>query len=135
MSLDPIVPFVSSRLPRPGGHYSYACAANGFLFISGQLPSTAEGQFMSGEPFEAQARRVLTNLKIIVEDAGLTLTSIARITAYLAGVDYWPAFNEVYAEVFEDHCPARTVVPVPALHHGVLIEIDAIAVIAPPASK
>jgi reactive intermediate/imine deaminase len=133
MSLDPIAPFVSSRLPAPGGHYSHAFAANGFLFVSGQLPSTAEGHFMSGEPFEVQARQVLTNLKIIMEDAGLALESIARITAYLAGVDHWPSFNAVYAEIFKDHRPARTVVPVPALHHGVLIEIDAIAVIALPA--
>src|SRR5262245_39697304 len=113
MSFDPIAPFTSSRLPRPGGHYSHACAANGFLFISGQLPSTAEGHFMSGEPFEVQARQVLTNLKIIMEDAGLTLESIVRVTVYLAGVDYWPAFNAVYVEFFKDHRPARTVVPVP----------------------
>jgi reactive intermediate/imine deaminase len=135
MSLDPIALFVSSRLPPPGGHYSHACAANGFLFVSGQLPSTTEGYFMSGEPFEAQARQVLTNLKIIVEDAGLTLASIARVTVYLAGVEHWPAFNAVYAEIFKDHRPARTVVPVPALHHGVLVEIEAIAVIVPPASS
>jgi reactive intermediate/imine deaminase len=133
MSLDSIAPFASSRLPPAGRHYSHAYAANGFLFVSGQLPSTAEGHFMSGAPFEAQARQVLTNLKIIVEDAGLTLGIIARITAYLACVDYWPAFNTISAEVFEYHRPARTVVPVPALHHGVLVEIDAIAVIAPPA--
>jgi 2-iminobutanoate/2-iminopropanoate deaminase len=50
------------------------------------------------------------------------------VTAYLVGVEHWPAFNAIYAEVLDNHRPARAVVPVPALHHGYLIELEAIAV-------
>ena len=51
-----------------------------------------------------------------------------RVTAYSVGVENWPAFNRIYAEVFGDAKPARTVVPVPELHHGYLVEVEAIAV-------
>jgi 2-iminobutanoate/2-iminopropanoate deaminase len=64
----------------------------------------------------------------IVEGAGLSRDRIAKVTAYLVGVEHWPAFNAIYAEVLGDHRPARAVVPVPALHHGYLIELEAIAV-------
>ena len=50
------------------------------------------------------------------------------MTAYIAGVENWPAFNRIYAEVFGEAKPARTVVPVPELHHGYLVEVEAIAV-------
>jgi len=50
------------------------------------------------------------------------------MTAYIVGVENWPAFNRIYAEVFGDAKPARTVVPVPELHHGYLVEVEAIAV-------
>ena len=51
-----------------------------------------------------------------------------RMTAYIVGVENWPALNRIYAEVFGDAKPARTVVPVPELHHGSLVEVEAIAV-------
>lgn len=50
------------------------------------------------------------------------------LTAYIVGVVNWPAFNKVYAELMGDARPARTVVPVPELHHGYLVEVDAIGV-------
>jgi 2-iminobutanoate/2-iminopropanoate deaminase len=79
-------------------------------------------------PFEAQARQALGNLLAIVDGAGLDRDRIAKVTAYLVGVEHWPAFNAIYAEAFGKHRPARSVVPVPALHHGYLIELEAIAV-------
>ena len=52
---------------------------------------------------------------------------VLKVTAYIVGVENWPDFNRVYAEVFGEAKPARTVVPVPELHHGYLIEVEAIA--------
>jgi hypothetical protein len=60
--------------------------------------------------------------------AGSGLDQVLKVTAYIAGVEHWPAFNRIYAEVFAEARPARSVVPVPALHHGYLVEIEAIAV-------
>ena len=62
--------------------------------------------------------------------AGSTPAQIARVTAYIVGVANWARFNSIYAAKLGDARPARTVVPVPELHHGVLIEIDAIAMLS-----
>ena len=98
------------------------------MYVSGQLAARADGVPLADQPFEVQARQALANIIAIVEGAGLRRDRIAKVTAYLVGVEYWPAFNAIYAEVLGDHRPARAVVPVPALHHGYLIELEAIAV-------
>ena len=112
----------------PGGHYSQAIAHGDMLFLSGQLPIRPDGRIAAGEPFEAQARVALDNLTAILAESGLGPSHVVRVTAYLAGVSNWAAFDAIYAEVFGGAKPARSVVPVPALHHGCLIEIEAIAV-------
>jgi len=114
--------------PKPFGHYVQAMDAGGLVFVSGQLPACPDGTSLADMPFEAQARQSLANLLAIVEGAGLHRNCIAKVTAYLVGVEHWSAFNAVYAEAFGEHRPARSVVPVPALHHGYLIELEAIAV-------
>ena len=98
------------------------------MYVSGQLAARADGASLANEPFEVQAHQALANIIAIVEGAGLVRDRIAKVTAYLVGVEYWPAFNAIYAEVLGNHRPARAVVPVPALHHGYLIELEAIAV-------
>jgi len=114
--------------PQPFGHYAQATEAAGVVYVSGQLAARADGTSLAEQPFEVQARQALANIIAIVEGAGLGRDRIAKVTAYLVGVEYWPAFNAIYAEVLEKHRPARAVVPVPALHHGYLIELEAIAV-------
>jgi enamine deaminase RidA (YjgF/YER057c/UK114 family) len=105
-----------------------ATEAAGVVFVSGQLAARADGGSLADQPFEIQARQALANIIAIVEGAGLGRDRIAKVTAYLVGVEHWPAFNAIYAEVLGDYRPARAVVPVPALHHGYLIELEAIAV-------
>nr|WP_279360133.1 RidA family protein [Methylobacterium indicum] len=61
-------------------------------------------------------------------EAGSGPERILRVTAYVVGVAHWPEFNRLYAEVMGEAKPARTVVPVPELHHGYLVEVEAIAV-------
>ena len=114
--------------PTPGGHYVQAMDTNGLVFVSGQLPARLDGTSLAEMPFEAQARQSLANLFAIVEGAGLRRDRIAKVTAYLVGIEHWPAFNIIYAEAFGEHRPARSVVPVPALHYGYLVELEAIAV-------
>ena len=123
-----IIAIETERAPRPLGHYVQATEAAGVVFVSGQLAARADGESLADQPFEIQARQALANIIAIVEGAGLGRDRIAKVTAYLVGVEHWPAFNAIYAEVLGDHRPARAVVPVPALHHGYLIELEAIAV-------
>ncbi|MBV8700802.1 RidA family protein [Bradyrhizobium sp.] len=114
--------------PQPFGHYVQATEAAGVVYVSGQLAARADGASLADQPFEIQARQALANIIAIVDGAGLSRDRIAKVTAYIVGVEYWPAFNAIYADVFGAHRPARAVVPVPELHHGYLIELEAIAV-------
>jgi reactive intermediate/imine deaminase len=113
--------------PRPAGHYSQAVSWQDLVFVSGQLPAKADGTHAADAPFETQARQALTHVLAILAAAGCGPERILKVTAYIVGVEHWPAFNRIYAELFGDSRPARSVVPVPELHHGYLIEIEAIA--------
>lgn len=116
--------------PTARGHYSQAVVHGGVVYVAGQLP-IVPGE--PGEPekqlasFEEQARRVIDNVLAILDEAGSGAELILKATVYIADVSHWPAFNAIYAERLGAHKPARTVVPVPALHYGYLVEMDAIA--------
>jgi reactive intermediate/imine deaminase len=111
----------------PGGHYSHAVTAGGFLFISGQLPVRPDGTHAPEADFAAQASQALANLFAALAAAGASREAIVKVTVYVTDIADWPLFNTLYAQAMGDHRPARTVVPVPVLHHGYRIEIDAIA--------
>ncbi|HEX5054767.1 MAG TPA: RidA family protein [Planctomycetota bacterium] len=111
----------------PGGHYSHAVAAGGFVFVSGQLPIGPDGSKDPTRPIEEQVRLALANVREALAAAGADLHQVVKVTAYLTTEDHWAAFNAVYAEFFGDHRPARAVVPVSPLHYGFLVEVDAVA--------
>jgi reactive intermediate/imine deaminase len=113
--------------PKPAGHYSQAVGCGDLVFVSGQLPVNLEGKALADRSFEEQVRVALGNLLAIVKEAGGGPDRVLKVTAFIVGVENWPAFNRVYAELFGDARPARSVVPVPSLHHGCLIEIEAVA--------
>ena len=117
----------TANAPKPAGHYSQACRYGGLIFVSGQLPVSLEGKALADRAFEEQVRVALGNLLAIVKEAGGGPDRVLKVTAFIVGVENWPAFNRIYAELFGDARPARSVVPVPSLHHGCLIEIEAIA--------
>lgn len=117
----------SQRAPQPLGHYVQATCGAGLLHISGQLPLPAAAEVKYGAPFEEQCRLVLQNFLAIVEAAGASPSDVLKLTAYIVGVENWATFNRVFADMFVDHKPARSVVPVPSLHHGFLIEVDGVA--------
>ena len=113
--------------PTPAGHYSQAAAWRDLVFVSGQLPVRLAGTHTPPETFEAQARCALANLLAILSEAGSDPSDVLKVTAYVGGVENWPTFNRVFADAFGTGKPARAVVPVPELHHGYLVEVDAIA--------
>ncbi len=82
------------------GHYVQAMNAGGLVFVSGQLPARLDGTSLADMPFEAQARQSLANLLAIVEGAGLRHDRIAKVTAYLVGVEHWTAFNAILRRSF-----------------------------------
>ena len=113
--------------PRPAGHYAQGCRYGDLIFVSGQLPVSLEGKALADKSFEDQVRQALANLLSIVKEAGSGPDRVLKVTAFIVGVENWPAFNTVYAEIFGAARPARSVVPVSSLHHGCLIEVEAIA--------
>ena len=116
--------------PLARGHYSQAVVHGGLAYVAGQLPIVPEAPERRLETFEEQAHQVIANVAAILEAAGSGLEHVLRATVYIADVAHWPAFNAIYAEMMGSHRPARTVVPVPQLHYGYLVEMDAIAAMA-----
>lgn len=111
----------------PAGHYSQAVIHQGLLHVSGQLPVGPDGSHHLDATFADQVGRVLDNLFAILDAAACSAQDLVKVTVYVAGVRHWPEFDRIYAQRLDDHRPARVVVPVPELHHGYLVEIEALA--------
>jgi len=110
-----------------GGHYSPAVLSHGMLYISGQLaidPNT--GKIAEGGVKE-HMKVSLANVDTILQEAGLNRNDIVQCRIYIPDVSFWNSVDEVYREYFGEHKPARIVVPCNALHHGSLVEIEAVA--------
>jgi 2-iminobutanoate/2-iminopropanoate deaminase len=118
---------VPADLAKPRGHYSHAVSAAGFVFVAGQLPVDAEGKQLNEAPFEAQARQVLANVAAALRGAGSGIEKLVQVRVYITDIELWPAFNAIYAEWAGVSRPARAVVPVPQLHYGFKIEVEATA--------
>jgi 2-iminobutanoate/2-iminopropanoate deaminase len=113
--------------PRAIGPYSQAIEANGFIFVSGQIPlDPATQQIVEGGVAE-QTERVLNNLEAILKAAGSGLDKVVRTGVYLKDMGEFAAMNEVYARFFPQSAPARSTVEVARLPRDVRIEIDVIA--------
>ena len=116
----------SPLAPKAVGPYSQAIALNGILFLSGQLPiDPATGTMKEG--IEAQTRQSLTNIGVILQEAGLGFGDVVKTTVLLKDIADFSAMNAVYAEFFPDLKPARVCYQVAALPMGALVEIDAVA--------
>ena len=115
----------------PGGHYSHGTVANGFVFVSGQLPIARDGTKLNQASFAEQARQVLANVQAVLEAAGSSVDRLVQVRVYVDDVANWPEFNTIYAQWAGESKPSRAVVPTGALHYGFKIEIEAVAVVAP----
>ena len=120
----------TDKAPRPVGPYSQAILIDGFLFVSGQIPiDPSTGKLIDGT-FEEKTRRVLENVKAIIEAAGGTLDDVVKVTVYLKDIGKFSEFNKVYSEYFKGVPPARVVVEVSNLPLGADLEMEAIAYIS-----
>jgi 2-iminobutanoate/2-iminopropanoate deaminase len=119
----------TDRGPKAIGPYSQAIRANGFLFVSGQIPLDPATQQLVAGDIQAQTERVLENLKGIVEAGGSSLDHVVRATVFLADMNEFAAMNEVYGRYFRHQPPARSTVQVSRLPRDVRVEIDVIALV------
>lgn len=122
-------PTQTDKAPLPGGHYSQAIVHNGLVYVSGQLPIDPQtGEKQTGS-IEEQTNLVLQNLSAILDASGSSLNQVLKVTVYISDISLWGKVNEVYAEIFGDHRPARAIVPTRDLHFGFKIEVDAVAAV------
>jgi 2-iminobutanoate/2-iminopropanoate deaminase len=120
-------PIRTERAPAAIGPYSQAIAADGWLFLSGQVAlDPASGQLVAGD-VGAQTERALLNLQGVLEKAGASLADVVRCTVYLRDMADFAAMNAVYARFFPSEPPARSTVAVAGLPKDARVEIDAIA--------
>ena len=116
-----------NTMAAPAGHYSHAVKANGFVFVAGQLPIARDGTKLMDAPFEQQAQQTLDNIAAALTAAGSAIDRLVQMRVYVTDIASWPAFNAIYATWVGSSRPARAVVPVPQLHYGFKIEIEAVA--------
>jgi 2-iminobutanoate/2-iminopropanoate deaminase len=119
----------TDRGPKAIGPYSQAIRANGFVFLSGQIPLDPKTQQVVEGDVAAQTERVLENLMGVVEAAGSSLQRAVKTTVFLADMNDFAAMNEVYSRYFAKHPPARSTVEVSKLPRNVRVEIDLIALL------
>lgn len=117
----------TDKAPGAIGPYSQAIEANGFVYLSGQLPiDPATGQFPEGG-IKEQTRQSLLNAKAILNEAGLDLSNVVKTTVLLSDIANFGPMNEVYAELFQAPFPARSAFAVRDLPKGALVEIECVA--------
>jgi 2-iminobutanoate/2-iminopropanoate deaminase len=117
----------TAEAPLPVGPYSQAIAHGDLVFASGQIPLDPRTGALVAGPIEAQAERVLENLRAVLEAAGSSMDRVLRTTVYVTDLSLFARVNAVYARYFPTRPPARATVQVAALPLGALIEIDVIA--------
>jgi 2-iminobutanoate/2-iminopropanoate deaminase len=116
----------TDKAPQAIGPYSQAVKVNGMVYTSGQIALTPEGQMCENDVV-VQTKQVLKNLTAVLEAAGSGLDKVIKTTIFLDSMDDFVTVNEIYAEAFGDHKPARSTVAVKTLPKNALVEIDAIA--------
>lgn len=111
----------------PAGHYSHSTTAGGFVFISGQLPVTSDGEKKTEASFEEQTRLVLQNIDACLAGAGVSRQQLVSVRVYVTDINQWPTFNKIYGEWIGHFRPSRAVAGVAELHYGFALEVEAIA--------
>lgn len=118
----------TDKAPSAIGPYSQAIKANGFIFVSGQLPVVpTTGQFAEGG-IVAQTKQSLENVKAILEQAGSTLDDVVKTTVFIKNMADFAEVNNGYSAYFTKECPARACFEVARLPKDALVEIEVIAI-------
>ena len=117
----------TNQAPAAIGPYSQAIKVGNLVYTSGQIPiNPATGNFVEGG-IKEQTRQSLTNIKAILEEAGLSMNNVVKTTVFLADMNDFADMNSVYAEFFSEPYPARSAVAVKTLPKGALVEIEVVA--------
>lgn len=116
----------TDKAPAAIGPYSQGIIVNGMLFASGQIPINPANGEIEGADIVAQAEQVMKNIGELLKAAGTDYTKVAKTTCFLADMNDFAAFNEVYAKYFTEK-PARSCVAVKTLPKNVLCEVEVIA--------
>jgi 2-iminobutanoate/2-iminopropanoate deaminase len=120
----------TDKAPKAIGPYSQAIRIDGLLFTSGQIAlDPATGKLIDGD-ISAQTRRVMENLKAVLEAGGSSLNHVVKATVYLTDLSTFSKMNEVYAGYLGHIKPARSTVGAAALPLGASVEIDLVAVLS-----
>ncbi|MGV2942338.1 RidA family protein [Mesobacillus sp. LC4] len=118
----------TSNAPAAIGPYSQGVVVNNLFYSSGQIPLTPEGAMVEGD-IQAQTHQVFQNLKAVLEAAGASLETVVKATVFIKNMDEFAQLNEVYAEYFNVHKPARSTVEVARLPKDALVEIEVVALV------
>ena len=117
----------TNQAPAAIGPYSQAIKVGNLVYTSGQIPiNPATGNFVEGG-IKEQTHQSLTNIKAILEEAGLSMNNVVKTTVFLADMNDFADMNSVYAEFFSEPYPARSAVAVKTLPKGALVEIEVVA--------
>ena len=120
----------TDNAPSAIGPYSQAVVANGMVYTSGQIALKPDGSDeLLNEDVVVQAVQVLRNLEAVLNEAGSSMGQVVKTTIFLANMDDFATVNEIYAEAFGEHKPARSTVAVKTLPKNALVEIDAVALV------
>jgi reactive intermediate/imine deaminase len=111
---------------KPQGHYSQAVVHGGLVYVAMQIAIDPEKGPQLG-PVDNQARVALSNVEQILKAAGSSMDRVLRVTVYLSDISLWGQVNDVYADYFGDHRPARGVVPCKELHLGLDVAFEVTA--------
>lgn len=118
----------TTNAPAAIGPYSQGIIVNGVFYSSGQIPLTAAGDLVGGD-IQAQTNQVFENLKAVLAEAGSSLDQVVKTTVFMKDMNDFVAMNEVYAQHFGEHKPARSAVEVARLPKDVKVEIEVIALV------
>ncbi|WP_342513927.1 RidA family protein [Sporosarcina sp. FSL K6-1522] len=116
----------TENAPKAIGPYAQAVSVNGLIYTSGQIPLTPEGLLVEGT-IEEQTHQVFANLKAVLAEAGSSLDQVVKATVFIKDMNEFVALNDVYAQHFGTHTPARSTVEVARLPKDVKVEIEVIA--------
>ena len=120
----------TDRAPAAIGPYSQAVVVDDWIYVSGQIPLDPETGEQERGAVADQTHRVFRNLEAVLEEAGGSLRTVVKTTVFLSDMGAFAEMNDVYAEYFGDHRPARSTVQAAGLPKGVDVEIDAVARVA-----
>lgn len=116
----------STNAPEALGPYCHAVVVDNLVFTSGQIPLNQQGEIVS-EDVKAQTKRVIENLKVVLEESGASLETVVKSMIFIKDMNDFQDINEIYGNYFSEHLPARSCVEVARLPKDVKVEIEMIA--------